>query len=427
MTSGKKAIVAKRSSSGRPDTEEIRGLARAAGYDVQAEVTQTRPEDKTYQIGEGKVAEVAELLRKHDATTVIVDNRLTPKQAFNVCERCPDETYVLDRVRLILDIFEEQAEDPKAQLQVKLATLNYELPRVREQIMRDVEHEMKIHDEEGKEVEDLKDQIDTVKKKLDEISESEERRRQKRREQGFDLVALVGYTNTGKTTLLRRIADDMSLQSPEETHDDIETSAEIEDRLFKTLQTTTRRAETERRNLLVTDTVGLVEGIHHQFVESFQPTLGEGNESDVVLLVIDASEPLDDLLSKVDVCLDVLSDADGEIVPVLNKIDLLSETELAARRDRVAEVLSEPVCISALEGDGIDALKRRISESLPELSSATLTFPTTGDGMSFLSWLHDNGHVEEITYADDGETVTVEFRARRAAVEKAQSKSPSSG
>ena len=122
-------IVAKRVEEGRPDTEEVRDLARAAGYTVAGEVTQTRTEDPALCLGEGKVAELAEVVAEVDATAVVFDNRLGPYQTFNLGTELPDGVEVIDRFRLILDIFGQRARTKKAQLQVELAELRYELPR----------------------------------------------------------------------------------------------------------------------------------------------------------------------------------------------------------------------------------------------------------------------------------------------------------
>src|SRR6056297_2832060 len=144
--SGRTAVVAERTTDGTPDTTEIRKLAEAAGYEVVAERTQTRPPDPALQFGRGKAEELAETVAETDASAVVFDNDLTPTQTVELARLCPDGTEVLDRHRLVLDIFEEQSGSKRASLQVERATLAYDLPRIREQITRELAGENLAHD-----------------------------------------------------------------------------------------------------------------------------------------------------------------------------------------------------------------------------------------------------------------------------------------
>src|SRR5699024_5846334 len=296
-----KAIIAKRFDSGSADIGEIADLARAAGYTVVGEITQTRTEDAALHLGDGKVDELAALVAETGANTVIFDNRLGPYQTYNLGGRLPDDTAVMDRFRLILEIFGQRAHTKKAQLQVELAELRYELPRAAAKTSLAKREErpgcMGLGEYDESRERDIKAQISASREELETIEETEQHRREQRRESGFDLVALAGYTNAGKSTLLRRLAADITVDENEDLHPDLDTTAESEDRLFTTLGTTTRRAAMDRP-VLVTDTVGFISDLPHWLVESFKSTLDSVYRADLVLLVVDASEPTETMREK---------------------------------------------------------------------------------------------------------------------------------
>ena len=200
------AVIAKRVDSGDADTDEIAALAEAAGYAVVAELTQTRRPEPTYQFGTGKAAELAETVAETGADVVVFDNDLTPTQTVELAERCPAGTRVLDRYRLVLDIFEAGAGTERAKLQVERAKLQWRLPRIRE---RSDEQAMNRVTESGTRYYDVRDRIDELDRKLAERGDDAAARRETRREEAFAYVALAGYTNAGKSTLLRRLAADV--------------------------------------------------------------------------------------------------------------------------------------------------------------------------------------------------------------------------
>jgi GTP-binding protein HflX len=268
---------------------------------------------------------------------------------------------------------------------------------------------------------DIKAQIARIKRELDAIADKEETRREQRRESGFDLVALAGYTNAGKSTLLRRLAADLDVDENEGLHPDLDATAESEDRLFTTLGTTTRRAEVGMRDVLLTDTVGFVSDLPHWLVESFKSTLDSVYRADLVLLVVDASEPVAEMRSKLATCHDTLYERnEAPIVTVLNKIDAVDDDELADKREALQALAPNPVTVSGLTGEGVDRLRDRIAAELPDWRRERLVLPLTDDAMSVVSWIYDNGHVESETY--DAEQVHLEFEARPAIVEQARAK-----
>ncbi len=420
-----RAIIAKRVDSGSPDTAEIRELARAADYEVLGEVTQSRSADPALQLGEGKAEELAELAAATDAEAVIFDNRLGPYQTYNLGQLLPEGVEVLDRFTLILEIFGQRARTRKAQLQVELAELRYELPRVEAKVSlaKREEHPgfMGLGEYDESRERDIKDRISRIRDELERIERTEEQRRERRRASGFDLVALAGYTNAGKSTLLRRLAAELDVEENAELHPDLEATAESEDRLFTTLGTTTRRAEVGVRDVLVTDTVGFISDLPHWLVEAFKSTLDSVYRADLVLLVVDVSEPIEEIHEKLVTCHDTLYERnEAPIVTVLNKIDRLEEDELAEKREALSALAPEPVAVSARDGIGIDRLRDRIDRELPDWERERLVLPMTDDTMSLVSWIHDNAAVDDVTYGEDD--VHVSFSARPSVVSRARSR-----
>ncbi|WP_372911831.1 GTPase HflX [Salinigranum sp.] len=419
------AIVAKRVDSGTADLTEIRDLARAAGYDVVGELTQSREEDAAYMFGEGKVEELAALAVETGAEVVIVDNRVGPYQLFNIGSKLPDEVEVVDRFTLILDIFGQRAHTKKAQLQVELAELRYELPRAEAKASLAKRDErpgfMGLGEYDESREQDIKAQIARIKRELDAIADKEETRREERRESGFDLVALAGYTNAGKSTLMRQLAADLSVDENDDLHPDLDPTAESEDRLFTTLGTTTRRADTGTRDVLLTDTVGFISDLPHWLVESFKSTLDSVYRADLVLLVVDASESTEEMREKLVTCHDTLYERnEAPIVTVLNKVDKVDEHELAEKKRALSALAPNPVAVSGLTGENVAELTARIEAELPDWQHERLLLPMTDDTMSLVSWVHDHGNVEREEY--DGDSVTLEFEARPAVVSKARAK-----
>jgi len=426
MSGAGRVIVAKRVDGGQnADLTEIAELADAAGYEVVGRLSQSREEDAAYHFGEGKVDELAALVRETDAAAVIVDNRLGPYQTYNIGGALPEGVEVIDRFTLILEIFGQRANTRKAQLQVELAELRYELPRAEAKASLAKRDErpgfMGLGEYDESREQDIKAQISRIKQELDTIADKEETRREQRRESGFDLVALAGYTNAGKSTLMRRLADDLDVGENEGLHPDLDPTAESEDRLFTTLGTTTRRADTGTRDVLLTDTVGFISDLPHWLVESFESTLDSVYRADLVLLVVDASESVDEMREKLITCHDTLYERnEAPIVTVLNKIDRVDDEELAEKRAALDALAPNPVTVSGLTGENVDELTDRIEAELPEWREERLLLPLSDDAMSLVSWVYDHGNVEREEYTD--EDVLVEFAARPAIVEKARAK-----
>ena len=419
----RRTVVAKRSPTTPIETDEIRSLVRAAGDEVVAEVTQSGPEDPGTYVGRGKVAGLAETVTESDAARVVVDGELTPSQHHALESRLPDGTAVLDRYRLVLEIFERGAGTRRAQLQVELAQLRYDLPRLIESADEGALNEST---ETGSPVYDVRDRIDRLERKLDGLPDPAAQFRERRREEGFDLVTIAGYTNAGKSTLLHWLADDLSLEecrTGDERHSPASTgtaTATVADRLFETLETTTRRATIDGRPVLATDTVGFVDHLPHDLVASFSATLSEAAAADVVVLVADASDPPDRFRDRLNASLSVLERQgvdDERIVPALNKVDLLSASDhterLEVAADRIPSAAADPTPISVLEGANLESLVAAVRERLPT-ESATLRMPNCDEAMSIVSRAYDRTTVGTVDY--DGSDVRLECRGRPAVV-----------
>ena len=423
-TSTERAVVAKRVDSGEADTTEILDLVRAAGYETAETITQTRTEDPAYHLGEGKVETLAATVRQADARVVVFDNQLGPYQTFNVGNKLPESVRVLDRFRLILEIFGQRAQTRKAQLQVELAELRYELPRAEAKASLAKRDErpgfMGLGEYDESRERDIKARIARIRDELEKIEQTEQHRREQRRESGFDLVAMAGYTNAGKSTLLRRLASDLDVDENEGLHPDLNTTAESEDRLFTTLGTTTRRAEMDARDVLLTDTVGFISDLPHWLVESFKSTLDAVYRADLVLLVVDVGESVEEIREKLVTCHDTLYERnEAPIVTVLNKIDTIDEAELDRKRDALSALAPDPIAVSARTGENVEPLRDRIDAELPDFVEERLVLPMTDETMSVVSWIHDNANVQSVDY---GEQVTIEFAARPAVVEQSRAR-----
>ncbi|WP_255191017.1 GTPase HflX [Natronobeatus ordinarius] len=421
-TRGRRTVAVSRSKAAPVETDEIRDLVRTAGGTVVAEVTQVGPAEPGTYVGAGKLDSLAATVERHDVARVVVDDELTPAQHHAIASAMPEGTAVVDRYRLVLEIFERGAGSRRAQLQVELATLRYELPRLIESADEGL---LNKRTEKGSPVYDVRDRIARLERTLAELPDPTEQFRERRREEGFDLVTIAGYTNAGKSTLLHRLGDDLSLEAIDSKPVDSsqkDATASIADRLFETLETTTRRATIGGRPVLVTDTVGFVDDLPHDLVESFSSTLSEAAVADVVVLVVDASDPPEPFRERLTVALEVLAaqDVDDErLVTVLNKVDRLSSSELA-RRHSIAESLvpddaQDPIPVSVLEGTNLEALSAAIQSRLPE-ARVTLSLPNCDEAMALLSRAYDRAIVDAVAY--EGDEVTIECRGRPSVLER---------
>ena len=383
--------------------EELALLADTAGADVVERVIQVRdtPEPATY-VGKGKAREVIELATALHADAIIFDDELAPAQGRNledlagVNPLAPSQLKILDRTGLILDVFAQHAHSAEGKLQVELAKLNYDIPRLRGwgDVLsrmgggigtRRGPGETKLEVDRRR----IRRRLAKVQADLGDVERTREIKRNRRVRSGVPQISLVGYTNSGKSTLLNTLTGAGVL---------------VEDRLFSTLDPTARRLELpDGRRAVLTDTVGFVKKLPHTLVEAFRSTLEETNSSDLLLHVVDAAQP--DPPAQVDAVTRVLAEIGADHIPTiiaLNKRDLLSDADAAALAARYPGAVS----VSALTGEGLedllDVLADRVAAA--RLVVELLVPFERGD---VRSRLHDDAEVLDETFDAAGSRLQV--------------------
>ena len=347
---------------------ELAALAETAGAVVCDGLLQHRykPDSATY-VGSGKARELADIVAVNEADTIVVDDDLPPSQRRALEDAT--KVKVVDRTAVILDIFAQHATSREGKAQVELAQLEYMLPRLR-----------------------------GWGGSLSRQAGGREVKRGSRRRYGLPTIAVVGYTNAGKSSLTNRLTGSAEL---------------VENALFATLDTAVRRARAKDGRLYAyVDTVGFVRNLPTQLIEAFKSTLEEVAEADIILHVVDGSHP--DPFSQIDAVNDVLADIEGaEEIPrvvVFNKIDRID----AATRERLAALEPEASLVSAATGEGLDDLLRRIESMLPVPGvhvSALLPY----DAGSLLSRVREYGNVDSVDYRADGIWIEADVDRRLAA------------
>ena len=389
---------------------ELAALAETAGSQVLDALIQKRdhPDPATY-LGSGKAGELAETVAAVGADTVIVDGELAPSQRRSLEDVVGVK--VVDRTAVILDIFAQHAKSREGKAQVELAQLEYLLPRLRgwgESMSRQAggrvvggqgigsrgPGETKIELDRRR----IRRRMARLRREIRAMAPSREVKRGSRRRGPIASVAIAGYTNAGKSSLMNRLTG---------------AGLMVQDALFATLDPTVRRAETsDGRVYTLTDTVGFVRDLPHELIEAFRSTLEEVGGADLVLHVVDAAHP--DPVGQVTAVRAVLADIPGGLdVPelvVLNKVDLADAVTLAALRTRLPGAIG--VC--ARTGGGLETLRRRIEEMLPRPEAdVDLVVPyARGD---LVSRVHADGEIDAIDYLEAGTRVVARVAAPLAA------------
>jgi GTP-binding protein HflX len=338
-----------------PFLAELRELARTAGVEPVAELVQhrERPDPRTY-VGKGKLEELKEAFKRSGAESLIVDDELSPVQQRQLEDAL--QVRVVDRTQLILDIFAQHAVSAEGKLQVELAQLEYNLPRMRglwqhlERLGGGVGTRGPGESQLETDRRLARRRVTLLRDRLRRLAKQRSTRRKARRRSETPTIALAGYTNVGKSTLLNALTG---------------ADASVNDRLFETLDPTTRGFEVEGRRYLVTDTVGFIRRLPHQLVEGFAATLEETLVADLVLHVADASasdDELDEMLAAVDSVLGEIGAQELPIELVLNKVDAIDPL----RQRRLSNRFPDALQVSARTGEGLEELRERVAERFGE-------------------------------------------------------------
>lgn len=363
---------------------ELEELAKTGGAEVIGTVIQKRPspEAATY-LGKGMLQEVSDFCHNNEIDLIISDGELTPVQVRNIEDYT--NTRTIDRTTLILDIFASRARSSEGKLQVELAQLKYSLPRLSGKgvslsrlgggIGTRGPGETKLETDKRH----IRSRIQSLRQELDKVEKRRTAMHERRKKNGAISVAIVGYTNAGKSTLMNRLTNAGVLQ---------------EDKLFATLDPTARKLFLPNgEQIMLVDTVGLVRRLPHQLVDAFRSTLEEAAWADVILNVCDASS--DECSEHIKVTMDLLDSlgcGSKPIINVLNKCDLADDLDF--------NFFDNSVCISALSGDGVDDLLSAIENALPK-NKIRLKLLIPFDKMSLSAIAHD-GIVHSEEYRADG-------------------------
>jgi GTP-binding protein HflX len=350
-------------------------------------------------------------VKKTGAERIIFDNPLKPVQSYNLAKATNVEA--IDRFRLILEIFTRRATTTEAHMQIHLAKLRYDLTQAKERVrlakkgeqpgfMGLGAYEVDVY------YESVKREVHAIRRKLKKIRGKRILHRERRAELGFASISLAGYTKAGKSSLFNALAKE---------------TVPVDTALFTTLSTTTRLVTFSKKEFLLTDTVGFIDRLPLTLIEAFHSTLEETIYSDLILLIVDASEKLDVMEKKLATCLETIERIGAAGVPtitVLNKIDLIDEADIEQKIAHFKDKATTLVPISALHGTNIEQLKQEILNELKNYVRASFTIPLTKETMRFMAWLFNNADVQTTDYTAD--SVHVVFEAAPSFAEKVRNR-----
>ncbi|MFM9127261.1 MAG: GTPase HflX [Solirubrobacterales bacterium] len=371
------------------DLAELSELLLTAGVAVVGSSVQRRerPHPNTY-VGPGKLEEISREARRADANVIVTDDELSARQERNL--EAALKMPVIDRTTVILDIFAGHAHSAEGKLQVELAQLQYNLARMRG-LWTHLERlgggigtrgpgESQIETDQRL----ARDRISALSRKLDQVAGSRSTMRAERQRNRVPTVALAGYTNSGKSSLMNELTG---------------AGVVVRDRLFETLDPTTRTMEIDGRQFLLTDTVGFIRKLPHQLVNAFGATLEETLSADVVLHVFDSSVPeerLREMQAAVETALEAFGDSSSRHLLVANKIDIAD----ASRRSELRIAFPEAIQVSAIDGEGTDGLCARIADAFSDRFEPVELLVPYADGEAIAQVHRLGGLVERENRAD---------------------------
>lgn len=384
--------------------EELGNLAEALNVEVVGVVTQNLERvNPSHYVGTGKIEEIKRYYEAVDANLVIFDDELSPSQIRNL-ER-DLECKVIDRTMLILDIFARRAKSKEAQMQVELAQLQYMLPRLvglRDSLSRQGggtgggfknrgAGETKLELDRRK----IEDQIAKLHKELESVKEQRETQRKQRRKSEIPIVSIVGYTNAGKSTIMNQLLQNSSQEEHKQVFE--------KNMLFATLETSVRQISLpDNKSFLLTDTVGFVSKLPHHLVKAFRSTLEEARDADLLLHVVDASNPENQYMMEVtNDTLEAVGVVDVPTINVFNKADLANLAYPYTNHNQI--------WMSAKERKGIDELLQLIrSHIFKDYVTCTLCIPY--EKGEIVSYLNEHAHILETFYEESGTVVKAEVK-----------------
>ncbi len=386
------------------DMQELRGLCEACDVEAVGELTQNLShEDSAYYIGSGKVEELKQALYLNDGNLVVVNNTLSPSQLANLAHDL--EVEVIDRTNLILNIFAERARSREARMQVDYAKLKYMLPRLvglRQNLSRQGGTGGSMSNKGSGETQieldrrHIEKQMAELRRGLREITQNRETQRKKRKQSDLPLVALVGYTNAGKSTVMNRMLKEYSSDS--------EKQVEAKDMLFATLDTTVRRiSPKEQKDFLLSDTVGFINKLPHDLVDAFRSTLEEALYADLILEIIDYSDP--NYRMHMEVTEKTLKDLGASHIPVLY---VMNKSEEKFPISDLPMIRGDKIYLSAKTGTGMEELLQEIERKLLEgYFNAEFLIPYDKGAVENL--LREKGRVKSTKYEEDGIHIIAEI------------------
>ena len=385
--------------------EELRNLAGAIDVEVLGEVTQNlERRNPSHYVGKGKIEEIRNFYEELDANLVIFNDELSPSQIRNMEQEL--DCKVIDRTMLIIDIFARRARTSEARMQVELAQLQYMLPRLvglRASLGRQGggtggglqnkgAGETKLELDRRK----IEDQIAKLRRDLDHVKDQRETQRKQRKKSGIPVVSIVGYTNAGKSTLMNQLLVKMDADTSKQVYE--------ENMLFATLDTSVRKVKlADKKEFILTDTVGFVSKLPHHLVKAFRSTLEEARDADLLLHVVDVSNLEHSYM--MEVTNDTLQAVGVENIDTLN---VYNKADLAGIR--YPEVNDDSVWLSAKTGKGMDELVELIKKKVfGQYITCKLLIPF--DRGDLVSYLNDKANVKTAEYEEDGTLMTVEMNA----------------